>query len=137
MSDELTPITRKETFLAKAGGQNVVTPTPITREETFLQAIIDNGGGGGGGGGAFVVHTTDEMPPALDKTWQEVFNALAQGSFVSILFTEDDEYGEEATQTRIKSAIKYDANSYGVVLDDGNNTDYIATSTDGYPVLNM
>lgn len=49
MSDELTPITRKETFLAKAGGQNVVTPTPITREETFLQAIIDSGSGGGGG----------------------------------------------------------------------------------------
>lgn len=43
MSDELTPITRKEIFLAKAGGQNVVTPTPITREEKFLQAIIDSG----------------------------------------------------------------------------------------------
>lgn len=51
MSDELIPITRKEIFLAKAGGQNVVTPTPITREEIFLQSIIDNGSGGGGGGG--------------------------------------------------------------------------------------
>jgi len=55
---ELTPITRTETFLAKAGGQSVETPTPITREETFLQAIIDNGGGGGGGGGDDVMVVT-------------------------------------------------------------------------------
>lgn len=78
MSDELTPITRKETFLAKAGGQNVVTPTPITREETFLQAIIDNGGGGGGGtgGGVLVVgYTYDNGTYTLDKTAQEIYDA--------------------------------------------------------------
>ena len=66
---ELTPITRKETFLAKAGGQNVVTPTAITREETFLQAIIDNGsGGGGGGGGALLIVVADE-PMAIPPEW--------------------------------------------------------------------
>ncbi len=77
MSDELTPITRKETFLAKAGGQNVVTPTPITREETFLQAIIDNGSGGGGGGGALlkVGITYSESTATLDKTWKEINDA--------------------------------------------------------------
>lgn len=72
MSDELTPITRKETFLAKAGGQNVVTPTPITREETFLQAIIDNGSGGGGG---VLVVGIDMQTMTLDKTWQEIYDA--------------------------------------------------------------
>ena len=131
----LTPNNRNEAWM-KGMVDGSTTLEPNNRREHWYKEIVD-AIGGGGGGGAFVVHTTDEMPPALDKTWQEVFNALAQGSFVSILFTEDDEYGEEATQTRIKSAIKYDANSYGVVLDDGNNTDYIATSTDGYPVLNM
>ncbi len=76
MSDELTPITRKETFLAKAGGQNVVTPTPITREETFLQAIIDNGGGGGGtGGGVTIIHASGS-PLTLDKTYAEIYSAL-------------------------------------------------------------
>lgn len=80
MSDELTPITRKETFLAKAGGQNVVTPTPITREEIFLQAIIDNGGGGGGtGGGVLVVNATGD-PLTLDKTWNEIYDAMKTGS---------------------------------------------------------
>ena len=41
--ENLTPITRKEMFLAKAAGQDVETPTPITREEMFLSKI--SGGG--------------------------------------------------------------------------------------------
>ena len=46
----MNPMTRKETFLAKAGGQSVNTPKPITREEMFLDAIAKSGGGGGGTG---------------------------------------------------------------------------------------
>lgn len=43
---DLTPITRKEKYLAKAGGQEVTVPDPpITREEMFLKAIADNSGG--------------------------------------------------------------------------------------------
>lgn len=39
---KLNPITRKEKYLAKAGGQNVDVPLPpITREEQFLKDIID------------------------------------------------------------------------------------------------
>lgn len=38
---ELDPITRREIYLAKAGGQSVETPPPITREEIFLDAIND------------------------------------------------------------------------------------------------
>ena len=48
----MDPITRKEMFLARAGGQDVETPEPITREETFLQEIVDaveSGGGASGG----------------------------------------------------------------------------------------
>ena len=43
--ENLTPITRKELFLAKAAGQVVETPMPITREEMFLDNI--QGGSGG------------------------------------------------------------------------------------------
>lgn len=49
--ESLEPITREEMFLAKAGGQDVYTPTPITRKEMFLQKIAENGGGSGGSGG--------------------------------------------------------------------------------------
>lgn len=39
---KLRPITRKEKYLAKAGGQSVAVPLPpITREEQFLKDIID------------------------------------------------------------------------------------------------
>lgn len=39
---KLKPITRKEKYLAKAGGQSVAVPLPsITREERFLKDIID------------------------------------------------------------------------------------------------
>ena len=41
----LTPVTRRETFLAKAAGQSVATPDPITREELFLNKIASRGGG--------------------------------------------------------------------------------------------
>ncbi len=87
MSDELTPITRKETFLAKAGGQNVVTPTPITREETFLQAIIDNGGGGGGGGDVMIVTLTydedaDDGTYTSSATATEIATATGEGKAI-------------------------------------------------------
>jgi hypothetical protein len=42
--ENLTPITRKEMFLAKAAGQDVKTPQPITREEMFLSKISSGGG---------------------------------------------------------------------------------------------
>ena len=42
---DLTPITRKEKYLAKAGGQEVTLPPyPITREEMYLEKIANGGG---------------------------------------------------------------------------------------------
>lgn len=42
------PLTRRETYLAKAAGQEVTLPEEdITREETYLRAIAEGGGGGG------------------------------------------------------------------------------------------
>lgn len=46
--ENLTPITRKEMFLAKAAGMDVETPEPITREEMFLSKITGGSGGDGG-----------------------------------------------------------------------------------------
>jgi len=69
---ELEPITRTETFLAKAGGQSVEVPTPITREETFLQGVIDaigSGGGGGGGGDDVMVVTLTYDEDANDGSY--------------------------------------------------------------------
>lgn len=46
--EDLTAITRKEKYLAKAGGQDVELPLPpITRKEKYIKGIVDEGGGGG------------------------------------------------------------------------------------------
>lgn len=45
--EQLTPITRKEMFLAKAAGMDVTTPKPITRKEMFLSMIAAGVGSGG------------------------------------------------------------------------------------------
>ena len=37
----IEPITRRESFLAAAGGQEVTVPTPITRSEIYLAAMSD------------------------------------------------------------------------------------------------
>ena len=49
--ETLEPESRKEAFLAKAAGESVETPEPESREEWFLNKIAEGGGGGGGGGG--------------------------------------------------------------------------------------
>ena len=110
MSDELTPITRKETFLAKAGGQNVVTPTPITREETFLQAIIDNGSGGGGGGGSAVdlavtLNPLTSTATLVSGTYSATREKLMAGEpIVGILATYIPDEGEYSQSVELFSA---------------------------------
>lgn len=44
----ITPITRKENFLARAAGENGLELDPVTREEYYLNKIAEGGGGGGG-----------------------------------------------------------------------------------------
>jgi hypothetical protein len=80
MPDTLTPITREEHFLAKAGGQDVEVPTPITRRETFLQGVIDaiGSGGGGGGGGAASINVTD-VPYLAQALQTSVTTAVTAG----------------------------------------------------------
>ena len=127
MSDELTPITRKETFLAKAGGQNVVTPTPITREETFLQAIIDNGGGGGGtGGGVLVVNDNNGT---LDKTWKEITDAFDAGTLVHVY---QNVGGGVSIKVIVNIIATNNTDMYGVSV---NGHQYATNTENGYPAL--
>lgn len=139
MSDELTPITRKETFLAKAGGQNVVTPTPITREETFLQAIIDNGGGGGGGGGggALIVNAVDDGEAlVLDKTWNEIKAAYDSGMHIDGHYSVTEDYGMVLIFFGFYAQTSPD--KYDVYFYDFTNTmvmTFTSNSATGYPAL--
>ena len=75
----MEPITRKEKFLAKAGGQNVELPNPVTREEMFLAAI---------GGGKFVVYIMEDDNGNLvfDKTFEEIDAAMETQTVVLDFF---------------------------------------------------
>lgn len=147
---ELTPKTRKETFLAAAGGQDVTTPTPVTREEVFLNEIAKGGGSSlpstetasagdvlslddnkepqwaapsGSGGGVLVVNMVSDETGELDKTWKEISDAG-----FSVLKHID---GAE-TVFAVISSIGYDAgdNQYYVTYGDGS---FVANSQTDYP----
>lgn len=76
----MEPITRKEKFLAKAGGQEVSLPEPITREEMFLAAI---GGTSGGCGWVERKEVTVEFP-AQSQNVLEGFPLFAVGDTVNV-----------------------------------------------------
>lgn len=87
----LTPITRKEMFMAKAAGQDVAPPEPITREEMFLADIAEHEegqGGGGGSGGAFIVEYTIEESGGeytvtnASHTFAEIKQAIADEKII-------------------------------------------------------
>ena len=120
----MNPITRKEMFLAAAGGQDVTTPTPVTREEVFLDAIAKGGGGGGGssGGGVLVVKFTAGRDGwTCDKTYAEIVSAITSGTPV-VCFTANSETGN----------VKYNEYTPAVnalFFEVGESTLYVTTLT--------
>lgn len=75
----LTPNNREEHWL-KGMVDGETTLTPNKRREYWYKEIIDAQGGGGGGGGALVLAENESR--ALNKTWQEIYDAMKTGSVV-------------------------------------------------------
>lgn len=85
------------------------------------------GGGGGGGGSDVLVVNRDQTPPfALDKTWQEIFDAASTG-VVFLISAEDDE-----VETDLVRSVYTDNSTYS--LEDSMSI-YSTDSASGYPVL--
>lgn len=94
--------------------------------------------GGGSGGGVLVVHI-DEEYSALDKTWQEIHDALAQGTSCVTLYTEDDDNVVQGLIASVVTGGPPDLRVYTVhaITTQGDTVageTWIATSRDGYPV---
>lgn len=109
--ENLTPITRKEMFLAKAAGQNIETPTPITREEIFLSKI--SGGGGTSGATAYTVASVDKLPSDAPDGSTALVESDIIGTWVF------DEYlgsypenGEDYADIHIRFDVKDDTREY-------------------------
>lgn len=90
-------------------------------------------GQGGSGGGGLVIHqTVDAETKTMDKTWQEIFDAVQAGQYVCLL----EEQGEQdVTQQAIVTAF-VDVGRYivGYYMANGEYVEYGADSADGYPV---
>lgn len=153
MAEEITldaPETRIERFLAAAAGVDGITlDEPVTRIEKYLYKIAQGSGGvpavedadkgkylhanestgdlewataGGSVGGVLVVTDTDGT---LDKTWQEIHDAMLLGGAV---LSADNE------ATAIVEAGLHKG-SYEVYVGNLNSSPYSADSASGYPTL--
>lgn len=95
---------------------------------------VKNGGSGGGGSEAIIIHDGDGAG-ILDKTWQEISDAVEAGSvamlyngsdidrsigYLSGLFSDDGDYGV--------GFVDYATGSARTML-------FVADSADGYPVI--
>lgn len=104
-----------------------------TGEVIALIKAFGGGGGGSSGGGVLVVHQ-DEYG-TLDKTWQEIHDALAAGQIPVIGYVD----GNDAGMTIIGwGAFLNDAYSLWGLGSNISQDDpwYSATSASGYPTAN-
>ena len=122
----LTPTEREEHFFKAmvdaADGSTPEELEPTERKEHWYKEIIDaiKVGGGGSGGGVLVVTDTDGT---LDKTWQEIHDAMLVGVVIV-------NRGEGGIHAVIGGG--YDSKQ-GYILSVGRNSSYTAATADGYP----
>lgn len=103
---------------------------PVSTDDNDKVLTVDGGvwkakTPSGGGGGVLVVNVTGDETTTLDKTWQEIHNAMP----LVVVCSTDSEGGVYSYFVR---AVYLDGVNYVVSTND----DYIATSSDGFPVLN-
>lgn len=90
-------------------------------------------GGGGSSGGVLVVHI-DMQTMALDKTWQEIVDAEYAVIVQSVGTTTVYQYLANMEKTGDTS---YFVNAFMIMGTTILESNYIATSADGYPVFNQ
>ena len=98
-----------------------------TGEVIALIKAFGGGGGGSSGGGVLVVHATGEDDArTLDKTWQQIHDALLSGGAVIALSDQNVEIIRSVAYSNIGS-------SYYV--ETGSGEGFVTAEADGYPVV--
>ena len=98
------PITRKETFLAKAAGQDVPLPDDtLTREEAYLRAIAEGGGGGGTGDGDMKKSVYDKNNNGIVDNAEKVNNHTVEKDVPADAQFTDTIYDDTILSERVDS----------------------------------
>lgn len=125
---EISPVTRKEHFLARAAGdEDALELQPVTREEHFLQNIIDAIEEGGGGGGsvtaAAVASAIGDMSSAQASQALSDLGGEPEKFVVTVTYDDQtDSYSADKTFAEIETA--YNAKKTVIVLlPEVNNTE--------------
>lgn len=104
-----------------------------TGEVIALIKAFGGSGGGSSGGGVLVVNI-DEEHTTLDKTWQEIYDAVKNGTVVIFLQNMSD---GEIQQPYLESIAS--KGGYGVYLhylESGTSVGFFANSASDYPSSN-
>lgn len=124
-----------EALAAKLGiPASAIPRTPVWRNEEELAALVQlftNMQGGSSGGGVLVVRADDDTG-ALNKTWQEIHDALSNGTIVVV-------HGP-AVQAEFPAVLNYiiladkGEGVYNIYFSyDNESPAMTATSANGYP----
>lgn len=132
---KITPADDLELFDAvDTGARYVSFQGRWYKQPVQWSAPASGGGGGSSSGGVLVVNITDDgTTETLDKTWQEIYDALESGSAPMLVFKNSDGYFLNQWQ----SVEGDEGNGYSVYCvnrqDAANPTQYWAESSTGYP----
>jgi hypothetical protein len=124
--------------------ENNVEETPdlqISKESGKTEVLID-GQSGGGSGGSFVIRVKETAVEnggtkyELDKTWQEISDAIGAGMYCCIVdYRQVGDNNETVPHQVIISNVSIDEGSF-VILDSCNQLIGFSTDTkDGYPYI--
>lgn len=121
----------------ESGGGGGSSLPAVTPEDEGKVLTVDSEGewvaGTGGGGGGVLICTLDMQTGALNKTWQEIFDAASVGSVILINNQTTAIY--HGTLSYIRSDEGYEV-AFRTFSDD-NTTYFIAENATDYPVVDM
>lgn len=102
------------------------------------------GGEGGAGGGSFVIRVNEIMIEngtkyELDKTWQEISDAIEAGMYCCIVGYEpaNENDDEMVPSQKVVAGLYTDGEYFGLLEAGGNNMRYTADAKDGYPYTSI
>ena len=117
-----------DTYAGIAGGipvgDYVLIPDMIA---ACAQIAESDPGGGGGEGGAFVINVASNT---MDKTWQEIYDAVDAGKVCAVKVASVE--GQAAVEY-VSTIFEYQIDTITTSLGGALVSSYVATTADDYP----